>query len=113
MNGGEAVNTRVGRRMAGALAAIAVASLLFVGVAGASAATVKVKDYSFSPGTVKISKGGKVTWKFVEGIHNVTGPGFSSPVQSSGSYSHKFKKAGTYKYHCTLHPGMNGKVKVG
>lgn len=102
-----------GRRVAALLAALAVASMLFAGTAVAGATTVKVKNYSFSPGTVRIDKGGKVKWKFVQGTHNVTGKGFKSGNKSSGSYSHKFKKAGTYTYSCTIHPGMNGKVRVG
>ncbi len=101
----------IGRRTVGAVAAAAVAGTLAFG-ASAEAATVKVKNYKFSPGTVKIQKGDKVVWKFVQGKHNVKGSGFKSPVMRKGKYSHKFKQKGTYKYRCTLHTGMNGKVKV-
>lgn len=103
---------RIGRRIAGAGVAAVIAATLAVGASGANAATVKVKNYKFSPGTVKINKGDKVTWKFVQGKHNVKGKGFKSPVQRSGKYSHKFTQKGTFKYRCTLHSGMDGKVKV-
>jgi adhesin/invasin len=63
-----------------------------------------------------IAVGGTVTWNFVGAInHNVesTGsPSFpSSPVRTSGSYSHTFGTAGTYTYTCVVHPGsMTGRV---
>jgi plastocyanin len=31
---------------------------------------------------------------------------------SNGSASRTFPTAGTYPYHCTIHSGMNGEVKV-
>jgi plastocyanin len=95
-----------------AVAVVTVASMLFIGAAGASAAKVKVKNYKFSPGTVKIDKGDTVVWKFVQGKHNVKGSGFKSRAKRSGKYRHKFKQKGTFRYRCTLHQGMNGKVKV-
>jgi len=32
--------------------------------------------------------------------------------KKSGSYSHKYSHAGTYKYFCTLHPSMKLTIKV-
>ena len=37
---------------------------------------------------------------------------FHSRIQTSGSYKHKFTKAGTYKIVCTIHPGMSLTLKV-
>jgi plastocyanin len=83
------------------------------GAKAPSKAKVKAVDFAFVDDTVKIRKGGKVTWKFVEGRHNVKGDGWKSPTQSSGKYSRKFKKVGKFKYRCTLHPpNMKGVVKV-
>jgi plastocyanin len=76
-------------------------------------ASVDAVDYVFVEETVKVRKGGKVTWNFVEGRHNVTGKGWKSPTKTKGTYTRKFKKVGTYKYRCTLHqPDMDGVVKV-
>ena len=103
----------IGRRIVVAVLTAVVASALIFGVAGATGSVkVKVKNNKFSPGTAKIQKGGKVVWKFVEGKHNVTGNGFSSGNKRSGKYKVKFKNKGTYSYVCTLHSGMDGKVKV-
>jgi plastocyanin len=72
-------------------------------------------DYAFSPGTVHVKKGGKVKWNWSSNApHNVTFKklGHASDDMTSGSYSLKFKKTGTFKYECTLH-GFKGKVVVG
>ena len=61
------------------LAAAAVTASLATAVAvvpaqAGSTKTVSVKNNSFSPGSVSIEKGGKVTWKWTQGgvPHNVT-----------------------------------------
>jgi plastocyanin len=30
----------------------------------------------------------------------------------SGTYTHTFDTAGSFSYHCTLHTGMTGPIKV-
>ena len=76
-------------------------------------AKVDVVDFEFVPDKVKIHKGDKVTWRFREGTHNVTGKGWKSRTKSDGRYSHVFDEVGTYRYRCTLHqPDMDGVVKV-
>jgi plastocyanin len=75
---------------------------------------------SFSPATVKIAAGGRVTWSFVSGgnsPHNVTF-GVNKPTEgdigdtSSGDVVRNFPTAGSYAYQCTRHGGMNGTVIV-
>jgi plastocyanin len=101
------------RRILAVVVALLVAAAVMIPAAqGASGATVKVVNNKFKPGNVKVRKGGKVTWKFKQGRHNVVGPGFSSPIKRSGKWSKRFKRKGTFKYVCTLHPGMDGRVKV-
>jgi plastocyanin len=80
-----------------------------------STTTVTLKDISFKKSTVKIAKGGSVKWVWKDGDtpHNVTFATKHSKTQKSGSYSLRFARAGTFTYHCTIHPGMNGKVVVG
>jgi plastocyanin len=80
----------------------------------ASTTTVTLKDISFKKSTVKIAKGGSVKWLWKDGDtpHNVTFATKHSRTQKSGSYSLRFARTGTFKYHCTIHPGMDGKVVV-
>ncbi|MCW2990776.1 MAG: amidase [Solirubrobacterales bacterium] len=71
---------------------------------GSGSPTVKVADYKFVTKTLHVKKGATVTWKWVgEDPHNVTGTGFKSKTQKTGSFKHRFTKAGTYKYVCTIH----------
>ena len=98
-------------------AAVLAAALLATTAFGATK-TVAVKDNFFSPKSISISKGTKVTWKWRgTSFHNVTvktGPQkFHSKLQQKGSYSHTFTKAGTYTLLCSVHaPGMKMTVKV-
>jgi plastocyanin len=106
-----------GTALAGALVAPAVAATPPTARA-AAAASVTLKDISFTPSTVTISTGQSVTWTWKDGTtpHNVTSQGKhrfkSSTSKSKGTYTVRFTKAGTYKYVCTIHFGMNGKVVV-
>jgi plastocyanin len=84
-----------------------------------SGTTVRVSGYKFTARTVHVKKGQKVTWRWNAGnddAHNVTFKGFHSKSQKRGSFSHTFKKKGTYTYLCTFHAkshGMKGTVIVG
>ena len=77
-------------------------------------ATVDAKDLKFLPPAIQVQPGTEVTWRFVDGSvpHNVKGDGFASKTQSKGTFSHRFGQAGEYRYTCTLHAGMAGRVVV-
>lgn len=86
--------------------------------AAPSSATVTARDIDFHPSTVTVRKGGTVTWRFVDdpAPHNVTSRGTkrfrSSQTKLSGTYRVRFTRAGTYRYICTIHPNMDGQVRV-
>jgi plastocyanin len=78
---------------------------------------VSMKDIKFNPGTATIKAGGKVTWTNDDSVgHDVTADDFESGspggIQGGSTYSHTFKKPGTYDYVCSVHPGMKGSIKV-
>ncbi|HET7001380.1 MAG TPA: cupredoxin family copper-binding protein [Puia sp.] len=78
--------------------------------------TVSIVNMSFTPATLTVSVGTTVTWTNNDGMtHTVTSDasGFDSGDITMGSkYSKVFSVAGTYAYHCTIHPAMKGTIVV-
>src|SRR5205814_1567199 len=64
-----------------------------------------------------ITSGGMVNFTWSGVTHNVTfvnPPGSVASItdRSSGTVPVTFNTTGTYNYHCTIHPGMDGVVTV-
>lgn len=79
------------------------------------ATAVSISNFAFDPASVTVKVGGTVTWTNNDSpTHTITGDGGldSGDVANGGTYSKTFDKAGTYKYHCTIHPNMTGEVIV-
>jgi plastocyanin len=79
--------------------------------------TIGMKSLRFKPDHVQVAVGQKVTWRNDEGIrHDVkadSGASFASDTfGKDGTFSWTPDKAGTVKYECTLHPGMDGTIDV-
>jgi plastocyanin len=75
--------------------------------------TVTVRDSRFEPRVIEVRRGATVTWNWQGSlVHNVVGEGWSSQLQDSGSFQHRFEGAGTVDYRCTVHPGMTGRIIV-
>jgi plastocyanin len=73
---------------------------------------------SFDPTAVAVKTGDVIQWKNTGSPpHNVTfddQPAITSGTLAQGdTWEVKFTTPGTYKYHCTFHPGMDGQVTVG
>jgi plastocyanin len=104
--------------IAAAAIAIPASALAGPGPAAHSAGshTVVLKNIRFNPGALSIRRGESVTWSWRDGgtEHNVTGHGFHSRTQTRGSFTVRFTRAGTYRYHCTIHEseGMRGTIVV-
>ncbi len=87
--------------------------------AASSAATgdaVSIADFSFQPAALTVPVGTKVTWTNNDSTgHTVTADdgSFTSDRLGSGTtFSQTFAKAGTFAYHCSIHPGMKATVTV-
>jgi plastocyanin len=95
---------------------IVLAALVAALVAAQTFAATSVSWHVGINKTVKIKKGGTVKWVWSDGQpHDVKGPGFSSKTTSKKgfTYSHVFKKKGTFKIICQVHPtSMKATVKV-
>ncbi len=100
---------------------IAGAALALTVIAPAQAGSlrvVKLQDIDIKPDTVRVKRGTTVEWRFLDpsASHNVMSRGRkrfrSSPTKLSGTYRVRFRRRGTYRYVCTIHPNMRGKVVV-
>ncbi len=71
---------------------------------------------AFAPNPITISTGMTVTWMNNDSITHTstsdTGAWNSGSLAPGASFSHTFQSAGTFSYHCTIHPGMVGTVTV-
>ncbi|WP_354701541.1 hypothetical protein DSM112329_01860 [Paraconexibacter sp. AEG42_29] len=84
-----------------------------------AAAKVTLKNIAFKRAVVTIKVGQRVTWTWQDGqfvshnIHSVGKPRFAgAPAKTKGTHTVRFTKKGNYRYTCTLHPGMDGRVVV-
>lgn len=76
--------------------------------------------YAFNPDMLAVAVGTTVVWtNNTTAPHTVTSDdgksfdsGASNPIGSGGTFSFKFTKAGTYKYHCQVHPSMVATIVV-
>lgn len=106
--------------LGGALAAIAVAALIFAvsirGTAAQDGAAVSIVDFAFDPATIEIPAGATVTWTNLgRGPHTVSDTGdFNSGLLAPGAtFSLTFNEPGAYPYFCKIHPDrMMGTVVV-
>ncbi len=83
----------------------------------ATANRVKIVDFAFRPRAITVPRGTRVTW-VNRGNANHTSTANSglwdSGLLSPGeSFSRVFRRAGTFRYKCKIHPAMVGKVVVG
>ncbi|SRR5258708_4801042 len=78
--------------------------------------SVSIQNMAFSPATLIIKVGDQVTWTNQDSIgHSATADdgSFDTGIISQGqSGSNTFTKAGTYTYHCSVHPSMTATIVV-
>ncbi|MBS0638598.1 MAG: cupredoxin family copper-binding protein [Acetobacteraceae bacterium] len=77
---------------------------------------VAIDNFAFSPKTLTVEPGTRVTWTNEDDIpHTIVltdGSIRSKTLDSEDTFSYRFDKAGTYQYICGLHPHMRGEVVV-
>lgn len=77
--------------------------------------SVSIANFAFSPKSLTVKVGTKVTWTNNDSVaHTVTADGgaFDQRVGPGATFSFTFSKAGTYAYHCTIHPYMTATIVV-
>ena len=77
---------------------------------------VTIANMGFSPDTLTVKVGDKVTWTNQDSVeHTATADDNSfdtGAIAQGQSRSITFSKAGTYTYHCNIHPSMKAKIIV-
>jgi len=92
-------------------------------VSGGSSSTVSIPagaavlgTAAFAPDALTVDAGTTVTWTNTDSVaHTSTSDASgwdSGIVAPGGQFSRSFQTAGTFKYHCAIHPGMIGTVVV-
>jgi plastocyanin len=83
---------------------------------GGSGQAVTIKGFAFGPTSISVAVGTTVTWTNEDGApHTVTfdsGGVASDTLATGATYSRTFDAAGTFAYHCAIHPSMTGSVTV-
>ncbi len=82
-----------------------------------ASAIVDMPGDVFAPFLVRVRVGGVVTWRFPVREHNVIfAPAVGAPadinIVSNVEVSRTFTRPGEFRYDCTIHPGMAGRVEV-
>jgi plastocyanin len=70
---------------------------------------------AFAPSEINVTLGTTVMWQNSDQTqHTVSSDSgvWSSTVAALSSFSRQFTTAGTFQYHCSIHPAMTGTVTV-
>jgi plastocyanin len=86
------------------------------GGSGASANINASDGLTFAPNSASITHGQSVCWQNNGSVaHTVTsndGTSFNTSLPTGQIFLHTFPTAGSFPYHCTIHPGMTGTITV-
>ena len=93
-----------------------VAAAVFAGAVLAADHAVAISGFSFSPASITITTGDTVTWTNSDAqAHTATADDSSfdtGAITNGSSATVTFAMAGTFAYHCSIHPQMTGTVTV-
>jgi len=99
-------------------ASVAAVAALVIGGTVALAATraVAISEFAFSPASITINVGDRVTWTNSDAVgHTATatsGAFDTGNIDQGESATVRFTQPGTYRYICTPHPTMTGTIRV-
>jgi plastocyanin len=78
--------------------------------------TIRIVDFAFNPSSLTIPVGTTVTWTNT-GMQTHTstadnGAWNSGPLRPGATFAQAFPAAGTFSFHCMIHPTMTGTITV-
>ena len=74
-----------------------------------------VDGNAFRPRRISISRGDRVRWVNRASVtHTTTSNGglWNETLAPGERFTRRFRRAGTFRYHCTIHSGMTGRIVV-
>jgi predicted lipoprotein with Yx(FWY)xxD motif/plastocyanin len=77
--------------------------------------SVNIQSFAFTPPSLPVPVGTKVTWTNNDSVaHTVTSDSgaFNGSLAPGATFSFTFTQAGTFSYHCAIHPSMTAKIVV-
>ena len=84
--------------------------------AEAGAVTVNIQNFAFAPADATAAVGETITWTNADSAaHTATlddGSCDTGNIAPDASGGLVFDTAGTYTYHCTIHPNMTGSITI-
>ncbi len=97
-------------------AGVAAAAALLSASAASAAVRVDIQFEAFAPNSLDVLPGETVEWTNISSrAHTVTADDESfdsDEVEGGDRFEMTFPEVGAYRYHCRLHPGMEGEVDV-
>src|SRR6266478_9908150 len=81
----------------------------------ATVANISIVNFAFTPSSVSISVNDSVKWTWAGSPHSTssnTGLWESGVLGTGATFSHTFPSAGTFPFHCSVHPFMTGAISV-
>jgi plastocyanin len=113
---------RLGMAVVAVIAALSLAGLFAAagesatGASASRAASEKIEHFEVQPTPLRVAAGTKVVFANRSRVtHTATqnGGGFNTGrIKPGTTASVTFKRAGTYLFHCSIHPFMHGKIVV-
>jgi plastocyanin len=107
---------RTGLASLALLAAVAGGGVAMARPSEQAVGAVSIVDFAFQPGTLTVSVGARVTWTNTgQATHTTSANGgqWDSGLLSPGStFSFTFSSAGSFAFHCNVHPSMTGTITV-
>ena len=97
------------------LCSLAVAAFSWSPYAFGMDATITIVNFAFSPNTATINANDTVTWNWVGSPHSSTsdtGVWDSGVFDAGHTFTRAFTSAGSFPFHCTVHPFMTGTITV-
>lgn len=77
---------------------------------------VTIQNFAFGPQSLSVAVGTTVTWTNADSTsHTATaddGSFDSKSIAAGATFSQTFDTAGTFAYHCSIHPNMTGTIEV-